>query len=270
MDAGPRAQAPVTLVRLVESGPFRRLVIAAILANALILGLESFPGIYAVHGKTLKAIDRGFLAFFVLELVLKLAAYRGQFFRAPWNWFDALIVAASLVPNAGAWSVLRVLRLFRLFSAVSSMRSVVEALLKALPGMGAIVAVLGVVFYVAAVAATQLFGRDPALAGLFGSLDRSTYTLFRVMTLDSWSEVSDATMARFPLAWAFFMPFIVLTSFAVLNLFIAVIVEALGAQKTAEGLHPGPATAEAIARLSNEIRDLRAELARARMNAPGS
>lgn len=245
---------------VVESQAFKRFIVAAILLNAITLGLESFPAIYAAHGETLKAVDRLFLGVFVVELALKMFAQRRDFFRSPWNWFDAAIVAASLVPNAGAWSVLRVLRLFRLFSAIGAMRNVVESLLRALPGMGAIVAVLGVVFYVAAVAATQVFGRAPALAESFGSLDRSAYTLFRVMTLDGWTEVSDATLAHFPLAMAFFLPFIVLTSFAVLNLFIAVIVEALGEQRETRADAVPAGMAEDLARLTTEVRALREAL----------
>lgn len=245
---------------LVESEAFKRFIVVVILLNAVTLGLESFPAIYAAYGPALKAMDRAFLAVFAAELALKLAALRGAFFRSPWNWFDALIVFASFAPNAGAWSVLRVLRLFRLFSAIAAMRSVVESLLRALPGMGAIVAVLGVVFYVAAVAATQVFGRDPALADVFGSLDRSAYTLFRVMTLDGWTEISDATLERFPLAMAFFLPFIVLTSFAVLNLFIAVIVEALGEERDARTQAEPAARAEDVARLTEEVRALRAAI----------
>lgn len=254
--SGLRAKA----LALVEAQSFQRFIVIIILANAVTLGLESFPAIYAAYGSILKAIDRGFLAVFVVELALKLYAYRAHFFRAPWNWFDAIIVAASLVPNAGAWSVLRVLRLFRLFSAIGALRNVVEALLRALPGMGAIVAVLGVVFYVAAVAATQLFGRDPDIAHLFGSLDKSAYTLFRVMTLDGWTEVSDETMQHFPFALLFYIPFIVLTSFAVLNLFIAVIVEALGAKKAADQTPEPLATAGDIALLREEIRRLKEAL----------
>lgn len=246
------------VTRFVESAFFTRFIIAIILANAVTLGLESIPSIWAAHGHVLKAIDRAFLFVFVCELALKLFAYRVSFFKNGWNWFDAAIVAVSLIPNAGPWSVLRALRLFRLFSAVPSMRNVIEALFKALPGMGAIVAVLMVFFYVAAIVATQVFGKDPALAEQFGALHTSAFTLFRIMTLDGWGDLSAATMARFPYAWAFFLPFIVLTSFAVLNLFIAVIVEAMGNQKEAEAAKgPHPATEHDIEGLRVEIRALR-------------
>jgi voltage-gated sodium channel len=252
---------PFALTKFLESPGFNRFIIGVILANAVTLGLEAVPEIYAQYGPILKAIDRTFLAIFVVELVLKLIAYRARFFGSAWNWFDALIVIVSLVPNAGPWSVLRALRLFRLFSAVAAMRSVVEALLKALPGMGAIVAVLGVVFYVAAIVATQLFGRDPALTERFGSIFDSAYTLFRVMTLDGWTEISDEVMARFPLAWLFFLPFIVLTSFAVLNLFIAVIVEALGKQKESETAADPVARQADVKALTHQVEALRAEIA---------
>ena len=243
--------------RVVDSERFNQFIVAVILLNALTLGLECFPAIFAAYGPALKTIDHAFLAVFVVELVLKLVAQGAQFFRKPWNWFDATIVAASMVPNAGAWTVLRVLRLLRLFSASPALRKVVESLLRSLPGMGAIVAVLGVISYVAAVAATQLFGHDPDLAQRFGSLDRSAYTLFQVMTLDGWGEVSDETMVHFPHAWAFFLPFIVITSFAVLNLFIAVIVEGLGEQRDQREQKMAAATIEDLERLEAEMRLLR-------------
>jgi voltage-gated sodium channel len=138
-------------------------------------------------------------------------------------------VAIALVPAAEGFAVLRtlrVLRALRLISAVPRMRLVVEALLSAIPGISSIFALLLLIFYVAAVMATKLFG------GLqpewFGSIGRSLYTLFQVMTLESWSMgIARPVMEVYPYAWAFFVPFILIATFTMLNLFIGVIVSAM-------------------------------------------
>jgi voltage-gated sodium channel len=160
---------------------------------------------------------------------LRLWAYRARFFRGGWNVFDFVIVAIAWLPTTGAFSVLRalrVLRVLRLLSVVPQMRSVVGALLNALPGMGSIVAVLLLVFYVSAVMATQLFGA--AFPDWFGSVGASMYSLFQIMTLESWSMgIVRPLMEVYPLAWLFFVPFVIVTSFAVLNLFIALIVNSM-------------------------------------------
>ncbi len=216
---------------LVDSKAFGQVVMAVILVNAVTLGLETSDRIYAAAGPVLEAIDRAALVFFTLELTLRLWAYRWRFFSGGWNLFDLAIVAVSWVPAAGAFSVLRslrILRALRLISVVPQMRAVVGALFKALPGMGAIVAVLLLVFYVAAVMATQLFG--DAFPQWFGSVGTSMFSLFQVMTLESWSMgIARPVMEVFPHAWLFFVPFVVVTSFTVLNLFIALIVNSMHA-----------------------------------------
>ena len=216
---------------LVESPAFGQVVMAVILVNAVTLGLETSDRIYAAAGPLLEATDRAALVFFTLELTLRLWAHRLQFFKGGWNLFDLAIVAVSWVPAAGAFSVLRslrILRALRLISVVPQMRSVIGALLKALPGMGAIGAVLALVFYVSSVMATQLFG--DTFPQWFGSVGMSMFSLFQIMTLESWSMgIARPVMEVFPHAWLFFVPFVVVTSFTVLNLFIALIVNSMQA-----------------------------------------
>ncbi|MFP4519195.1 MAG: ion transporter [Oceanicaulis sp.] len=216
------------LERFVTSTGFRNFITTLILINAAILGLTT----YDLPGPALdwlRYADMAIIAVFVVEIALKLSVQRARFFRSGWNWFDFTVVAISLIPDAGAFTVLRalrVLRLFRLFSVIPEMRSVVEALAKAIPGMGAIMLVLGVIFYVGAVMGAKLFsGTHPEF---FANLGGSAFTLFQVMTLESWSMgVARPVIADHPYAWIFFVGFIVLTSFAVLNLFIAVIVDSM-------------------------------------------
>jgi len=229
--APPEALAPPrrSVRALVDSRGFAHTVAAVILLNAVTLGLETWPPAMAAAGGLLTFLDRAALLIFTVEIALRLWAYRARFFSGGWNLFDFTIVAISWIPAAGAFSVLRamrVLRVLRLLSVVPQMRAVVGALFTALPGMASIVAVLLLVFYVAAVMATQLYGAT--FPQWFGSIGASMYSLFQVMTLESWSMgIVRPVMEVHPLAWLFFVPFVIVTSFAVLNLFIALIVNSM-------------------------------------------
>ena len=256
------------LERFIESAAFRHSITAVILINAAILGLSTYQLDARTHD-ALMWIDQLIVWLFVVELALKLFVLRLSFFKSGWNWFDFIVVAISLVPDAGALSVLRalrVLRLFRLFSVVPEMRSVVEALAKAIPGMGAIMLVLCVIFYVAAVMGAKLFsGTHPEF---FGNLGGSAYTLFQVMTLESWSMgIARPVIAEHPYAWIFFIGFITLTSFAVLNLFIAVIVDSMQSkhfdgeiEREAEAHHEREMLIEEVKALRADIAQIKSAL----------
>jgi len=219
-----------------ESARFQNTITALIVLNAVTLGLETSRTAMETVGPTLLAVDRALLSVFVLELAAKLVVYRTRFHRDPWNVFDFVVISLALLPTSGSLAVLRglrVLRALRLISAVPSMRRVVGALLHAVPGMGSIVALLGVIFYVFSVMATKLFGPD--FPDWFGTLGASAYTLFQIMTLESWSMgIVRPVMAEHPWAWVFFVPFIVATAFTVLNLFIGIIVDAMHSQHDSE------------------------------------
>ncbi len=264
------------LKTFVESQRFERAIIALIIINAITLGLETSPAVMSAVGPVLLTIDRLILAVFVVELVAKFVVYRWDFFRNPWRIFDLLIVTIALIPAAGPFSVLRalrILRVLRLISAVPSMRRVVGGLLTALPGLGSIVLLLMLVFYVFSVMATKLFGG--AFPQWFGSIPSSAYSLFQIMTLESWSMgIVRPVMDAFPWAWAFFIPFIAATTFTVLNLFIGVVVSAMQAEHDAqaaderETLHNDQTMIlEELKALRAEVRALRDEGAPA---APGS
>ncbi len=251
--------------RLVERPEFTRLVTFVIIVNAVTLGLETWPRAMDFAGPVLRTIDRAALWLFTLELALKLFAYRLAFFRQGWNLFDLVVVGVAWLPSGGPLSVLRalrVLRVLRLLSVVPQMRKVVGALFSALPGMGAVVAVLMLVFYVAAVMATKLYGA--AFPQWFGSIGESMYTLFQIMTLESWSMgIVRPVMAEYPLSWMFFVPFVVITSFAVLNLFIALIVnsmQTLHEQDRQEAVQAELVAHDEREELLEEIRSLRREV----------
>jgi voltage-gated sodium channel len=239
--ANPIATSPSRLQRMLERPATQRTITALILINAAVLGLETSPTAMERAGGLLLAIDQIILAIFVVEIAARLVVHRLAFFKDPWSVFDFAVVAIALVPASGPLSVLRalrVLRVLRLLTVVPSMRRVVGALLSAIPGLGSIAAVLALLFYVFAVIATKLFGAD--FPDWFGSIGRSLYTLFQVMTLESWSMgIARPVMEKFPHAWAFFVPFILVATFTMLNLFIAVIVNAMqtfNAQDTADAV----------------------------------
>lgn len=249
---------------LIDHPWMTRSITALILLNAVTLGMETSDDVMARHGAVLQLVDRCLLSLFTLELVIKLIAYRRDFVKSGWNWFDLIIITISWLPSTGALSVLRalrVLRVLRLLSVVPQMRRVITALGHSIPGMGSVVGVLILVFYIAAVLATKLFGNhpDPDMQAWFGDLGASAYTLFQIMTLESWSMgIVRPTMALFPLAWVFFLPFIIITSFAVLNLFIGIIVDAMQMVQQEERAHEPSMTqvTDELAALRDEIRAL--------------
>jgi voltage-gated sodium channel len=204
-------------------------ILALIVLNAVILGLETSPTVMQAAGSTILLIDSIILGVFVVEIAARLFVHRAAFWRDPWSLFDFAVVGIALVPASGPFAVLRalrVLRVLRMLTIVPSMRRVVGALLSAIPGLSSIAFVLLLVFYVFGVIATHLFGA--LFPEWFGHLGRSLYTLFQVMTLESWSMgISRPVMEQAPWAWAFFIIFILFATFTMLNLFIAIIVNAM-------------------------------------------
>jgi len=215
---------------ILDTTLFQNTILGVILFNAVILGLETVEPLMARAGMLITALDKLCLAIFVVEIVAKLYA-RGVtgFFRSGWNIFDFIIVGISLVPATQGLSVLRALRILRLLRVVSvapSLRRVVEGLVSALPGMGSVFLLMGMIFYIGSVMATKLFG--DAFPQWFGDLGRSAYSLFQIMTLESWSMgIVRPVMEVYPHAWAFFVPFIMVTTFAVVNLLVGLIVNSM-------------------------------------------
>ena len=254
------------LAAFLKSRRFEVFITTVIVLNAVTLGMETSAWVMERIGPALLAFDRAVLMIFVAEIALKLVAFGARFFRDPWNWFDTIIVAIALAPTTGAFSVLRalrILRILRLISVVPSLKRVVGALLGALPGMGSIVALMGLVFYVFSVMSTKLFGA--AFPQWFGTVGESAYSLFQIMTLESWSMgIVRPVMEAFPWAWAFFVPFILSTSFVVLNLFIGIIVSAMQAEHDEEAVAERADLHDQNAAILREVQALRQELAQVR------
>lgn len=203
-------------------------ILVLIVLNALVLGLETYPGVMAVAGAELHTLDQILLWIFVIEILLRLFAHGRQFFRDPWSLFDLAVIAIAFIPANQAFAVLRaarVLRVLRLISVMPRLRVVVEGFLGALPGIGAIGAILSIVFYVFAVMASKLFGET--YPQWFGNLHASMFSLFQIMTLEGWADMVREIKQTYPYAAAFFIIYILIATFTILNLFIAVIVDAM-------------------------------------------
>ena len=204
-------------------------IIGVIVVNAIVLGMETSKTLMAAAGPVIIGIDRICLAIFTAEIAAKLFARGGRFFRSGWNLFDFFVVAISYVPDAGGLSVLRALRILRVLRLVSTLprlRRVIEGFLTALPGMASVFGLMALIFYIAAVIATKLFGAS--FPEWFGTLGGSAYSLFQIMTLESWSMgIVRPVMEVYPYAWAFFVPFILVTTFAVVNLVVGLIVNSM-------------------------------------------
>ncbi|WNO59744.1 ion transporter [Rheinheimera sp. MMS21-TC3] len=261
---------PTTEGRLksfIENRLVQRILLALILINAVTLGLETFPAVMAVIGPVIQILDKTILTVFVLEIVLRLFVYRLSFFKDAWSVFDFIVVGIALLPASGPFSVLRalrVLRVLRVLTFVPSMKKIVGALMQSLNGMLSITMVLGLIYYVAAVMVTKLFGE--AFPEWFGSLGGSLYTLFQIMTLESWSMgIARPVMAQFPYAWLFFVPFILIATFTMLNLFIAVIVNAVQSMHDEEHKAEHDADAATQQQLLAQMQLLQQELAHMRL-----
>jgi len=259
----------LSLQKRIESKGFENFIVAIITINAVTLGLEtiqSFP--QHVH-QLLIYSDRIFLSIFTIELVVKILVYRMGFFKDPWRVFDLVVVGISLLPASGPFSViraLRVLRTLRMVSVVPSLRKVVNGLLLAIPGLGAVATIMSIIFYAGAVMATKLFGEE--FPQWFGSIGESAYSLFQIMTLESWSMgIVRPVMEKYSYAWGFFLPFILITTFTMLNLFIAVIVNAMhaetdeaAAQRAKEGRGERTQMLDELKALSHQVKKLSQKL----------
>ena len=204
-------------------------IIGVILFNAVLLGMETSEPIMTRFGPLILFLDSLCLLIFVVEIALKLFAHGWRFFKSGWNIFDFVIVGIALVPATQGFSVLRALRILRVLRVVSAaprLRRVVEGFITALPGMGSVFLLMALIFYIGAVMATKLFGGT--FPEWFGDLGRSAYSLFQIMTLESWSMgIVRPVMEVYSWAWAFFVPFIMVTTFAVVNLLVGLIVNSM-------------------------------------------
>ncbi len=254
------------LKRLIEHNTVQRVLLGLIIVNAVTLGLETVPSVMTAVGPYLLALDKAILSVFVIEILVRLFVHRLAFFKDGWSLFDFIVVGIALLPASGPFAVLRalrVLRILRVLSFIPSMRNIVGALIQSLNGMLSIAMVLALVYYVSAVMATKLFGE--AFPEWFGSLGASLYTLFQIMTLESWSMgIARPIMEQYPYAWAFFVPFILTATFIMLNLFIAVIVNAVQTMHEQESKEIHDIEQATQQQILSQMQQLRHEIAQLR------
>jgi voltage-gated sodium channel len=272
----------VPLFRWITGNPvWDTFILLCIVANAAILGYDAHYGEVNAYHAQIELWNQYFLWIFTAELALEfLAQGPNKYFRNGWNWFDMIVIGLSYIavtPAISALRTLRVIRVFRLVSAVPQMRRVVEALFGAMPGILATMAILTIVFYIGAVMGTTLFHSDPA----FRDLGASLFTLFQLSQFDGWGDTLQRLQAQNPYAWIYVLGFTIIAAFAVLNLFVGVIVEAV--QQAPHGIaqeideleidveNIADAQEDVVAvqrKLLDEIRGLRAEVAALRQPPP--
>jgi voltage-gated sodium channel len=243
----------------VDNTIIQHAIVVLIILNAALLGLETNQDVMQAYGAELVLLDHFILGIFILELVLLIIARGTDFFKDPWSVFDFVVIAIALVPATESLSVLRalrVLRVLRLINKVESMRKVVGGLLSCLPSLASVVSLILIIFYVSAVIATNLFGQE--FPELFGGMGNTAFTLFQVMTLESWSDgIARPVMEKFPYAWVFFIFFILIATFVIVNLFIAVIVDSLTSGSSSEDTQAARDQSDV---LQAEIQAMRQEL----------
>jgi len=247
---------------LVTSRQWEIFIVSVILINAAILGMMTSPTIMSAVGPLLVALDRIILGIFCIEIGLRILVFRARFFTDAWSLFDLFVVAIALMPASHGFTVLRalrILRVLRLISVVPTLRRVVGGLIAALPGMASIVVLMALIFYVFSVMATSLYGAS--FPDWFGTIGASAYSLFQIMTLESWSMgIVRPVMEVYPSAWAFFVPFIMVTTFAVLNLFIGIIVSGMQQEVEEEAAKSRDAMLEEQTSMHEDVKALRKDV----------
>jgi voltage-gated sodium channel len=222
--------------QFVENAKFQNFIIGLIVLNGITMGFETSKSFATNYHIFFEWFNFFVITIFTIEIILRIYVYKGSFFRDSWSLFDFTVVAISLVPASGGFEifrVLRVLRLFRLITVVPQMRKIIAALLSVIPGIASIAGLLTLFFYIFAIMSTQLFGEK--FPGWFGTLGESFYTLFQIMTLESWSMgIVRPVMEVYPFAWVFFIPFIFLATFIIVNLIIAIVVDAMNEMNAQE------------------------------------
>ncbi len=245
-------------------------IITVIAVNAILLAAETVPALESRFGSALEFLNTVILLVFIVEIGLKMAVFGRKYWRDPWNWFDLAVVSVSVAPTTDAFAALRslrALRLLRIVAVLPSLRRVVEGFIKAIPSLGSIMSLMMLLLFVFSVMGTKLFGA--AHPEYFGTLGASAFSLFTVMTLEGWPDLAREVMSTHPVAWSFFITFIVLTSWAVLNLVIGVIVESMQSHTREQEEELEQEILRNQASMMTEIVALRRELAELRASGQG-
>jgi voltage-gated sodium channel len=220
------------LRRLVDSPAFTGAVITVILANALVLGLQTYPGLDSEYGYLLDVLNAIFLAFFVLEISLRVASYLPRpwdYFREGWNVFDFFAVGLAFVPglreNTTILRLARLARIVRVVHLLPDVRILITAVIRSLPPLASMAILTTLILFVYGMVGWQLFGE--AIPSDWGTIGEAMLSLFVMLTLEDFPRYMDAGMEIHPWSWIFFVSFILVAAFIVINVLIGIVLNSL-------------------------------------------
>jgi voltage-gated sodium channel len=259
------------LAQLVDSGRFNGVIAGVIVANAVVLGLETYPGIMAAHGPLLISLNALFYGVFVVELVLRFASYgrRPQdFFRSGWNVFDLVIIGAAALPvireQTQLLRLLRLARVVRLVRFLPDARILILTVVKSLPSVFSTLVLTFVLMFVYGMIGWSLFGQE--LPETWGTIGQSMLTLFILLTLENFPTYLSEAEAVSPFAQLFFISYVVLAAFIVFNLLIGIVIASMEKARQHEAQErPRASDAHLVDRISEiqrSLRELELELSR--------
>jgi len=209
------------------------LILVVIIFNAIVLGLMTYPNICNLCGNWLQISCQLCVLIFSVEMLIKLYVYGIKFFKDGWNNFDFVLVAISWIPTGGVFSsfrafrVLRALRALRLVTRLQKLRLIVQAIIESIPNVSWASVLLMLIFYIFAIMGTTMYSET--FPEYFGTIGKSMFTLFQIMSLDDWAtELARPISQLHPMAWLYFISFILTSSFVVMNVIVGVIVNAIG------------------------------------------
>ena len=260
------------LKKFVDGKVFQGVILGVILLNALVLGLQTSKTVNAAAGDILSVIDTACLCIFIVEMGLKMIAYKFfGYFKNGWNWFDFIIILTSVLSGVAVFSSFRILRVFRVFrslkglrgfkmvSSLKPMQVIIGAIGKSLPGISWTALLLIVIYYIYSIIGVTCFGE--AFEDWFGTIPAAMYTLFQVMTLESWSMgISRPVMEVFEPAWIYFVSFVLISSFVMMNVVVGIVVNAIS--EVAEMNRKDEAEEVGTANIKEEIDAVKEHLAK--------
>ena len=242
--------------RITTSRLFQNFIVLVILANAATIGMETYPSVMAEYGSLVHSLDKIFLGIFVVEIMLKMVACGKRplnFFNSGWNIFDFIIVAAAFIPGlegqATLLRLIRLLRVLRLLSALPGLQILVMALVHSIPRIGQMAMLAALLFYIYAVIGVTLFHEHDVQH--WGTLHVSLLSLFRVLTLEDWTDLMYKGMELYPSSWLFFVSFVLFGTFVVFNMLIGIILNSMEEAKAAIAAeHEDPTTRDITIQLA--------------------
>nr|MDQ3934251.1 ion transporter [Actinomycetota bacterium] len=221
-----------TCARIVASNAFDYVIAAVILANAAILGLETYDEIDRDVGGLLDALNKVCLGIFVVELLIRFGSYGGRpqdYFRNGWNVFDFVVVGAAFVPGLSRNSTLlrlaRLARIVRVVRLLPDVRVLLVAMGRSLPPLFSLGVLAALVLYVYAMVGWMLFGDEDPEA--WGDIGQAVLTMFVLLTLENFPDKLERGMEIEPLSWIFFVSFALLAAFILLNVLIGVVLNSM-------------------------------------------